>query len=76
MGLEYKLKFQVNDKDYFESFLKKLSINFENEITILPESDGIYFCDNRTNSPVVSNTFYRLVKEILIHTSELKICEL
>lgn len=76
MGLEYKLKFQVSDKDYFESFLKKLSINFENEITILLESDGIYFCDNCTNSPVVSNTFYRLVKEILIHTSELKICEL
>ena len=76
MGLEYKIKFEVEDKVYYENFLEKLGLEITNEITILLENDGIYFCDNCTNSPLTSKIFYRLVREVLTRNSEIKIYEL
>ena len=65
MGLEYKIKFTVTDKQQIESFLERISGTFTDEATIALEPDGFYFCDNCYNSPVAAGIFYRLVTEAI-----------
>lgn len=76
MGLEYKIKFRVEDKQKIEKFLERISALFENEAAITLEDDGFYFCDNCVNSPVAAKIFYLLVQEALSGNEETTIYEL
>lgn len=76
MGLEYKIKFPVKDKRSIEKFLKRISAGFEDEVTIILEEDGLYFCDNLGDSSVASKLFYLAVKEALSGNDEITVSEL
>ncbi len=76
MGLEYKIKFQVKDKQGIEKFLERISATFENEAIIALEDDGFYFCDTLYGDPsVTSKLFYLVVKEALSGNGEIAIYE-
>ena len=79
MGREYKIKLQVRDKQRLESFLERLSTEFEEfgkEVIIALEEDGFYFCDTLYGDPsVTSKLFYIVVEKALSGNEEIVIYE-
>lgn len=83
MGIEYKIKFNIQSREKLEISLERILQNINvAEADIMPEffvkleNDGFYFCDNGGDRTVVADTFYRLVGEALGQTSEVIIHEL
>ncbi len=77
MGIEYKIKFSIQSKEQAEDFLKRILMHSNEEVTILLENDGFYFCDNCHNPPeIASHVFRRLVDEALTHSLDVTINEL
>jgi len=79
MGIEYKIKFDVAKNPHAQRVVSELNGTAQqsnNDYDIKIENDGIYFCDNCTNSPKIDKAFKRLVDMALSESNNVTITEL
>jgi len=82
MGIEYKIKFNIQSREKLEALLERILQNINiAEAEIMPEvfvkleNDGFYFCDNCGNQNISNRVFRQLIDVALSETSGNVICE-
>lgn len=75
MGIEYKIKFEVKNRDQLKKWLVDIKSNYETYLSAELEEDGFYFCDYIINPELASHIFRKLIDKALSNSSEILIYE-